>query len=175
MSLAGPSPLYAMARIPWCESGSSLNHGIACLIFRIKADAMRSSNFRIARSPRRMKGLSTGGTTVSAPACHSALSIAPLPYSSCPVNGPTRKPLTTGAASVRNAAPVNLGWLANHAPIAGTVRRAAAGGLIKPSAAYGNACPAMRSEEHTSELQSPYDLVCRLLLEKKKKNNIEQQ
>src|SRR5437867_5142605 len=29
---------------------------------------------------------------------------------------------------------------------------------------------AFRSEEHTSELQSPYDLVCRLLLEKKKKN-----
>src|SRR5207248_10908664 len=28
-------------------------------------------------------------------------------------------------------------------------------------------CPP-RSEEHTSELQSPYDLVCRLLLEKKK-------
>src|SRR5437867_3569676 len=29
-----------------------------------------------------------------------------------------------------------------------------------------------RSEEHTSELQSPYDLVCRLLLEKKKTNKI---
>src|SRR5438094_3344836 len=29
--------------------------------------------------------------------------------------------------------------------------------------------PTVRSEEHTSELQSPYDLVCRLLLEKKKK------
>src|SRR5215204_7764435 len=28
----------------------------------------------------------------------------------------------------------------------------------------------MRSEEHTSELQSHSDLVCRLLLEKKKKN-----
>src|SRR5438094_6743544 len=28
-----------------------------------------------------------------------------------------------------------------------------------------------RSEEHTSELQSPYDLVCRLLLEKKKKKH----
>src|SRR5256885_5487462 len=27
----------------------------------------------------------------------------------------------------------------------------------------------MRSEEHTSELQSPCNLVCRLLLEKKKK------
>src|SRR5699024_12547449 len=29
---------------------------------------------------------------------------------------------------------------------------------------------AFRSEEHTSELQSRFDLVCRLLLEKKKKN-----
>src|SRR5438034_5072339 len=29
----------------------------------------------------------------------------------------------------------------------------------------------MRSEEHTSELQSHSDLVCRLLLEKKKKQN----
>src|ERR1017187_10660113 len=29
-----------------------------------------------------------------------------------------------------------------------------------------------RSEEHTSELQSPMYLVCRLLLEKKKKNTI---
>src|SRR2546426_7561963 len=28
-----------------------------------------------------------------------------------------------------------------------------------------------RSEEHTSELQSPCNLVCRLLLEKKKKNH----
>src|SRR5437763_12354106 len=28
----------------------------------------------------------------------------------------------------------------------------------------------LRSEEHTSELQSPMYLVCRLLLEKKKKN-----
>src|SRR2546426_8336998 len=29
--------------------------------------------------------------------------------------------------------------------------------------------PSRRSEEHTSELQSPCNLVCRLLLEKKKK------
>src|SRR5256885_3755001 len=32
-----------------------------------------------------------------------------------------------------------------------------------------------RSEEHTSELQSPCNLVCRLLLEKKKKNTIRSQ
>src|SRR2546428_8959911 len=31
--------------------------------------------------------------------------------------------------------------------------------------------PVARSEEHTSELQSRSDLVCRLLLEKKKKAN----
>src|SRR5256885_12474028 len=30
---------------------------------------------------------------------------------------------------------------------------------------------ALRSEEHTSELQSPCNIVCRLLLEKKKNNN----
>src|SRR5207248_5321224 len=36
------------------------------------------------------------------------------------------------------------------------------GSFRKPAAS------AIRSEEHTSELQSPYDLVCRLLLEKKK-------
>src|SRR2546426_5596672 len=30
--------------------------------------------------------------------------------------------------------------------------------------------PSLRSEEHTSELQSPCNLVCRLLLEKKKNN-----
>src|SRR5699024_12110308 len=40
-----------------------------------------------------------------------------------------------------------------------------------PSWGFG-LCPregdAMRSEEHTSELQSRFDLVCRLLLEKKK-------
>src|SRR2546426_7292616 len=30
----------------------------------------------------------------------------------------------------------------------------------------------VRSEEHTSELQSPCNLVCRLLLEKKKKKNM---
>src|SRR5690606_5117319 len=37
---------------------------------------------------------------------------------------------------------------------------------IVPSVLYGN-----RSEEHTSELQSRENLVCRLLLEKKKKKH----
>src|SRR5574337_1337180 len=34
----------------------------------------------------------------------------------------------------------------------------------------GNLISGSRSEENTSELQSPLNLVCRLLLEKKKKN-----
>src|SRR5256885_5730822 len=41
----------------------------------------------------------------------------------------------------------------------------------KASSARGQSCPCTagpRSEEHTSELQSPCNLVCRLLLEKKK-------
>src|SRR5437868_8099525 len=36
-------------------------------------------------------------------------------------------------------------------------------------AKWGMPCRKLRSEEHTSELQSRFDLVCRLLLEKKKK------
>src|SRR6266536_3581733 len=40
----------------------------------------------------------------------------------------------------------------------------------RPGAPQGGRDVARRSEEHTSELQSRVDLVCRLLLEKKKKN-----
>src|SRR5438067_10212016 len=36
----------------------------------------------------------------------------------------------------------------------------------------GNQAGAERSEEHTSELQSRFDLVCRLLLEKKKFSDV---
>ena len=41
---------------------------------------------------------------------------------------------------------------------------------INPEGVEKNINPFDRSEEHTSELQSRSDLVCRLLLEKKKKN-----
>src|SRR5207247_10858106 len=58
-------------------------------------------------------------------------------------------------------------WLA--APSAGVARLARRGGVLL---AHGLAdVQASRSEEHTSELQSRVDLVCRLLLEKKKKSN----
>src|SRR2546425_8955361 len=41
----------------------------------------------------------------------------------------------------------------------------------EPLAAADVPCPRWRSEEHTSELQSLAYLVCRLLLEKKKKHS----
>src|SRR2546430_5438513 len=40
---------------------------------------------------------------------------------------------------------------------------------IAPADAIAQSLQALRSEEHTSELQSQSNLVCRLLLEKKKK------
>src|SRR5205807_9307145 len=47
-----------------------------------------------------------------------------------------------------------------------------ASNLLKPMLARGElhciGATTLRSEEHTSELQSPCNLVCRLLLEKKK-------
>src|SRR2546426_7402949 len=60
-----------------------------------------------------------------------------------------------------------------HPSVWGRDRRGRVGGDAADwhCAARGAAAPAhgCRSEEHTSELQSPCNLVCRLLLEKKKK------
>src|SRR5688500_19837213 len=48
----------------------------------------------------------------------------------------------------------------------------AAGARPRSRGAAQLAGPGARSEEHTSELQSPCNLVCRLLLEKKKNNSL---
>src|SRR5256885_3585933 len=42
------------------------------------------------------------------------------------------------------------------------------GGIVVKSVSLTSRLRSARSEEHTSELQSPCNLVCRLLLEKKK-------
>src|SRR5256885_11923245 len=44
---------------------------------------------------------------------------------------------------------------------------------VFPISSYSGNASLERSEEHTSELQSPCNLVCRLLLEKKKKKQID--
>src|SRR5256885_7327464 len=75
-------------------------------------------------------------------------------------------PYTTLFRSRSATASRNCGWL-HHVRTSETSRR--------PSAAwssffsYAPTDMFERSEEHTSELQSPCNLVCRLLLEKKKK------
>src|SRR5438132_10725437 len=69
-----------------------------------------------------------------------------------------RSPMLRNAAAYERAA---FHRDADHAPS----RRSAASGTCQRD---GRPCGDKRSEEHTSELQSHSDLVCRLLLEKKK-------
>src|SRR5256885_11726281 len=54
----------------------------------------------------------------------------------------------------------------NHLMLVDVFSKGITGKLAE--AALGKAGITVRSEEHTSELQSPCNLVCRLLLEKKK-------
>src|SRR5438132_3834171 len=55
-----------------------------------------------------------------------------------------------------------------------TCAAAASNAMMSRARAAASLATSWRSEEHTSELQSHSDLVCRLLLEKKKKHKIEQ-
>src|SRR5207248_10599251 len=89
-----------------------------------------------------------------------------FPTRALPISGPRH----TGAPSPRLAPHA-------HGRHAGRGRPARRGSPRLASALPAGAIvprPGARSEEHTSELQSPYDLVCRLLLEKKKKKNKQQ-
>src|SRR5207248_9970554 len=96
----------------------------------------------------------------------SILSFSPLP----PPPPPPLFPYTTlfrssrpRSRSARRSAP-------RPKCTAGTRSRPAAPGSSARSTFASSRCrEGRRSEEHTSELQSPYDLVCRLLLEKKEK------
>src|SRR2546427_8534418 len=56
------------------------------------------------------------------------------------------------------------GWRCGRSVSARSVRR----GVSRASRGVPRAADGRRSEEHTSELQSQSNLVCRLLLEKKK-------
>src|SRR5213078_5348678 len=60
-----------------------------------------------------------------------------------------------------------------RSPCSAPCWRSPSGRLRRPCPCSSRA-PSLRSEEHTSELQSRAHLVCRLLLEKKKKKEIYQ-
>src|SRR5438034_3720363 len=61
----------------------------------------------------------------------------------------------------------SAGWPLSSRKITSILRPSTPPFALTSSTAISTAC--RRSEEHTSELQSHSDLVCRLLLEKKKK------
>src|SRR5437867_9016919 len=75
---------------------------------------------------------------------------------------------SNGAPHVPDHSSSSLAALAQEVAYAGTRRR----GIGHDDDDWSRGDIGGRSEEHTSELQSPYDLVCRLLLEKKKKKEI---
>src|SRR5699024_11522478 len=85
---------------------------------------------------------------------------------------PTRRSSDLGRAGLRTPGPGRGHRVSGGAPDRGArrgVRTGGRGGTGGAGRAAGSARGAdARSEEHTSELQSRFDLVCRLLLEKKK-------
>src|SRR5256885_10506859 len=88
------------------------------------------------------------------------------------IRRPPRSTLFPYTTLFRSAAPP-CSWLQSTSAAPGPRRlhrRASAGRTSWPDAARWRPTPKSpaRSEEHTSELQSPCNLVCRLLLEKKK-------
>src|SRR5438876_4799395 len=82
---------------------------------------------------------------------------------------PLRPPTVYGAAHETARAEGHPGHRASRPSRGGGARRLAHAGHVEKTDRLR--CPSVRSEEHTSELQSPVHLVCRLLLEKKKKKN----
>src|SRR5258708_39678659 len=72
--------------------------------------------------------------------------------------------------SLHDALPISRRWPAPARSSGRSESPACAG--ARSRAESGRTPRARRSEEHTSELQSPDHLVCRLLLEKKKKTQI---
>src|SRR5205807_9210286 len=74
-------------------------------------------------------------------------------------------PTDTYTLSLHDALPISLLEKLNTFP---SLRRAIRAWLKAGVIENGALSPTERSEEHTSELQSPCNLVCRLLLEKQK-------
>src|SRR5207248_11457170 len=86
-------------------------------------------------------------------------------------------PPETYTLSLHDALPISRAFSLRYLAIAPSTILATMSAGLPDSAAFSVAIArsramisgSRRSEEHTSELQSPYDLVCRLLLEKKNK------
>src|SRR5256885_5294645 len=83
-------------------------------------------------------------------------------------------PYTTLFRSLRRRRGPGAGGVEGHIAAPGDQRDGASdlqGRAADGRSALGPRLLLLRSEEHTSELQSPCNLVCRLLLEKKKRDS----
>src|SRR2546425_3953951 len=85
------------------------------------------------------------------------------------IRRPPRSTLFPYTTLFRSTVTVSVAWLAAARITPGTPRKACSSGATLEQALRG-VPGVIRSEEHTSELQSLAYLVCRLLLEKKKKD-----
>src|SRR5437773_9630460 len=96
---------------------------------------------------------------------------APRPVTSTLHSAPIRTAVTRPPAVPLPGFEASLPLSVSGATSARTVAVTPESGGAITSSSYtpGTRSSARRSEEHTSELQSHHDLVCRLLLEKKKK------
>src|SRR3989454_10373986 len=127
-------------------------------------NSCRSSQRRAPFTSRPNPGISTSTRSATPPRNNAGAAC-------CHSRAGTRN--TVMAAS--KATPRNRPWRARNQaalfpvyPLASAVAMEEEYTITRPVAASRRAA---RSEEHTSELQSPCNLVCRLLLEKKKNDN----
>src|SRR5476649_1165111 len=116
----------------------------------------------LAKKKRTAFGSENGGTIF--------LTLRTTKLTSMPLAPPSISPMlaTTTFFFFKDTATTEIYTLSLHdaLPISAMVRPAV---RMAPSRTAASLPPCVRSEEHTSELQSHSDLVCRLLLEKKKK------
>src|SRR5699024_12222998 len=93
--------------------------------------------------------------------------LTPFPYTTL-FRSSSPSPPPTGRAA---APPSSTSWTsATAASACSPARRTPSPPASACRATTPRSVRPVRSEEHTSELQSRFDLVCRLLLEKKKKS-----
>src|SRR2546426_5592352 len=87
--------------------------------------------------------------------------------------GASRDPRARGSRSPTASALLRGGSSTRSAPLTARLPAVDGGrGTLRRCPRARRRAGAERSEEHTSELQSPCNLVCRLLLEKKKKERL---
>src|SRR2546427_1352073 len=96
--------------------------------------------------------------------------ISPLPlHAALPIPRRTSHAATPAAAAMNSQAPSTAATRGASTSPAAALPKATPALASRTAPARARACGSpSRSEEHTSELQSQSNLVCRLLLEKKK-------